>query len=639
MFGTDFREVFLMNLKTKIIFAALFAMILTVIAVIFQSSYGSYKQQLAMTQEQLKRETLYLSQSIDNWVENHVKVLEALAVSISDKGLQKSDIGSRLVPFNNQFDFKSFLVGFEDTKEVVQSEGWVPPADWDPHTRDWYVELKRTEKTGLSAPFIHSQYKTPALVLNSPLFSGGRFSGAVSTTLDMATLIKAVETKIGRTGYSFIIYKDGTIIANPDKSLIMKANAFDKMPGFKELTASSDNGIYEYSFGGSSKLLYYYVVPSNGWICAITIDKDEVLLPIKKQITAVVTTGVILSVICALVLLGLLIYGFQPLNRLVAMFKDVAEGEGDLTKRLDESGKDELSFAGQYFNKFVLKLSDSLRQVIKLSSDASNESNNINSTIEVMASELHKQAEDIIGLAGAMEEMNATVKQVAENANSAAVQAEATKDNAGLGKKAVDDTMEMMEHINDSVSESATVISRMAESVMQINEITTVISDIADQTNLLALNAAIEAARAGEHGRGFAVVADEVRKLAERTQTATGEISKMVKEVQIESENVNISIKNGVGMVEKGKDVARISNEKLDSIIDAAVTTLDMVTLMATASEEQAATTSEISNSISDISEASQKAEHQLNDLVEVARNLRKLSETLRETVGVFKID
>lgn len=426
-------------------------------------------------------------------------------------------------------------------------------------------------------------------MLNSPLFTDNRFSGAISTTLELKPLIKAVETKIGKSGYSFIIYKDGTMIANPNKSLIMKANAFDKMPGFKELVEKSDSGTYEYNFNGIQKMLYYYVVPANGWICAITIDKNEIVQPIKSQTLTIIITSIFLMVLSACLLMAFLIYGFKPLDKLVIMLADISEGEGDLTKKLEAGGKDELNQAGHYFNKFIQKLSESLKSVVSLSADAANESENINHTIEVMASELHKQAQDILGLAGAIEEMNTTVLQVSENANTAASQAEETKENAKEGKQAVNDTVKMMEQINSFVKESADVIARMTSSVTQINDITIVINDIADQTNLLALNAAIEAARAGEHGRGFAVVADEVRKLAERTQTATSEISKMVDEIQAESENVSTSIKSGVDTVQRGKEIAQISNDKLDMIIDVATVTLDMVTQMATASEQQAA--------------------------------------------------
>ncbi|GAB1534771.1 methyl-accepting chemotaxis protein [Geovibrio sp. ADMFC3] len=628
-----------MTLKAKIIIAALTVMVVTVIIVVLQTSTKSYKQQLTMTQEQLKRETFYLSRGIDNWINEHIQVLEGLAASISDEKLSHEDINSHIKPFNNRFDYKSFLVVFEGTNTVVQSEGWVPPADWDPHQREWYIELKKTEKTGLSAPFIHSQYNIQALVLNSPMFSNGRLTGAISTTLDLKSLMQSVEKKVGKTGYSFIIDKDGMMIANPNSSLVMKVNAFDKMPEFKKRIETSKEGIYEYVIDGVQKMLYYYVVPSNGWVCALTVDKNEIVHPIKQQVYSIIITGIILLIASMFVLLTFLVYGFKPLNRLVDMFKDIAEGEGDLTKRLTDSGKDELNLAGFYFNKFVLKLSGSLRNVMNLSSNVADESKKINTTINVMADELHKQGEDILSLAGAIEEMNATVVQVSENANNAALQAETTKNNASQGKRAVDDTVKMMEKINDSVEQSANVIGKMTESMTEINEITTVISDIADQTNLLALNAAIEAARAGEHGRGFAVVADEVRKLAERTQSATSQISQMVHDIQAESVNANRSIRDGVSMVQQGKEVAKISNEKLDSIIEVAVTTLDMVTMMATASEQQAATTKEISNSVSHISGASLKTEQQLDELMSISRNLQDLSDTLKKTVDVFKID
>jgi methyl-accepting chemotaxis protein len=543
-----------------------------------------------------------------------------------------------LEPFNGKDDFRSFFVLFEKGGRYIQSEGWVAPADWDPYSLEWYLDVKKTQQTSISSPFIHKQYKVPTVVIYAPVKVNGVFAGAISSSMNIDSLMERVQKKYGKSGYSFIIDKDGTMVANPNKELILKANAYDKMPGFKELVSASGSGKYEYSMDGVEKILYFAVVPENGWVCTFTMDKNEIFEPLKQQTLAAVSIGILMLLLSAAVLTGVLAYGFKPLNRLVIMFKDIAQGEGDLTKRLDDKGKDELSEAGFFFNRFIEKLTLILKKINELANSASGQSSEITKNINIISGELNKQSTDVLSLAGAIEEMNTTVMQVAENANTAASQAEITKNSARAGQHSVTDTVSMMNRINESVSYSATVIEKMAASVSQIDEITTVINDIADQTNLLALNAAIEAARAGEHGRGFAVVADEVRKLAERTQTATGEISRMISEIHSESKVVTESIRQGVQMVVEGKEVAQGASGKLDEIISAASVTLDMVAQMAAASEEQAAATSEISANISDVSSASAKAAEQLNGLVEIANELNTLSDDLKQTAGVFKL-
>jgi len=626
------------KLKSKIIFAALSVMVLTVFIIILQTGRKTYNIQVNMTEDGLKKETDILSHTINMWVQEHKSVMEGISASVGVEGITDEEVVKALKPFNGKDDFRSFFVLFDTGGRYVQSEGWIAPADWNPYTLEWYLDVKKTEKTSISSPFVHKQYKVPTVVIYAPVKVNGSFAGAISSTMNIDSLMDRVQKKYGKSGYSFIIDKDGIMVANPNKELILKANAYDKMPGFRELVSSSPSGKYEYTFDGVEKILYYSVVSENGWVCAFTIDKNEILEPLKQQTFAAVSIGIFMLMLSAAVLTGVLVYGFKPLNRLVSMFKDIAQGEGDLTKRLDDKGKDELSEAGLFFNRFIEKLTLILKKINELSSGAAVQSTEITKNINIISGELNKQSADVLSLAGAIEEMNTTVLQVAENANTAASQAQITKNSAREGQNSVVDTVEMMNKINESVSRSAQVIEKMAASVSQIDEITTVINDIADQTNLLALNAAIEAARAGEHGRGFAVVADEVRKLAERTQTATGEISRMISEIHGESKVVTESIRQGVQMVEEGKGVAREASGKLGEIITAASVTLDMVTQMAAASEEQAAATSEISANISDVSTASAKAAEQLNGLVDIANELNTLSDNLKDTVGVFKL-
>jgi len=237
-----------------------------------------------------------------------------------------------------------------------------------------------------------------------------------------------------------------------------------------------------------------------------------------------------------------------------------------------------------------------------------------------------------------VEEMNITISQIAENATDTSLQENKTMDKAKGGQESVDETVSTMRAIAEKVKESAQVMVQLGASTQEIGDIINVINDIADQTNLLALNAAIEAARAGEHGRGFAVVADEVRKLAERTQNATSEITSMISNLQTESSKAVSNIESGVHEVQKGTEVADQAGLRLSEIIEYNTITTDMINQIATAAEEQSTNTNEISSSVTEINSVTEENSLQVSIINEASQHLSEIAESLKAKVSVFKV-
>ena len=233
-------------------------------------------------------------------------------------------------------------------------------------------------------------------------------------------------------------------------------------------------------------------------------------------------------------------------------------------------------------------------------------------------------------------------KTILETSKHTTTASEASK-NAGKvakdGGKVVEETIQGMVRISEVVKKSAETVQELGKSSNQIGEIVQVIDDIADQTNLLALNAAIEAARAGEQGRGFAVVADEVRKLAERTTKATKEIANMIKQIQKDTSEAVESMNRGTMEVERGKELANRAGKSLMEIIGASTKVLDDVTQVATASEKQSSTAEQISRSIESISNVTNETASGIQQVARAAEDLNKLTDNLQNLVNKFKID
>ncbi len=350
-------------------------------------------------------------------------------------------------------------------------------------------------------------------------------------------------------------------------------------------------------------------------------------------ITAIVasTIGIVIAVLFSKIIT-------KPLNNIVQIIKDIAEGEGDLTKQISVSSKDEIAELANWFNTFVKKIKHIITDISDNSNTLATSSEQLSSTTSELRQGADQQAQQVEQSATTMNEMSQTILDVAKNASEASDSAKEASEIASEGKRVVEASVESISNISRTIEISASTIDDLGESSKQIGEIITVIQDIADQTNLLALNAAIEAARAGEQGRGFAVVADEVRKLAERTGTATGEISGMINKIQ---KDIDVSVKSideGKAQVEEGVNLSGKAKESLEKIVATSDKCLDMVQMIATATEEQSSAIEEVSSTMENISEGSKASQQSVSQINASTGSLAKLAADLQKIVGQFRI-
>ena len=357
-------------------------------------------------------------------------------------------------------------------------------------------------------------------------------------------------------------------------------------------------------------------------------------------------SSLLFSIALSLILGGIaLVIGFLvmrsitvPLSRMLHMLKDIAEGEGDLTRRLDTDRKDEIGELALWFNRFVDNIHAIISQVAGNTGQVSTAANQLHSTAEQIATAAEQVACQSVTVATASEEMSATSNDISLNCTLASEISSRANVTATGGATVVQETLEVMQNIAERVQESARTVESLGARSDQIGAIVGTIEDIADQTNLLALNAAIEAARAGEQGRGFAVVADEVRALADRTTRATKEIGGMIKAIQGETAGAVGSMENGVREVEKGMESSRKSGEALRQIVDAISEVTMQVHQIATAAEEQTAVTGEISSNIHQITDVVHDTARGAHDTAAAASQLSSLALELQRMVGRFRL-
>jgi len=364
----------------------------------------------------------------------------------------------------------------------------------------------------------------------------------------------------------------------------------------------------------------------------------------EAQATGIVQARINKIALVSLVILGAAtVVGLTIARRITSRLSTIEScfqtiSGGDLRIRIPVRGEDEVARLSRATNALLDNLEGMIGRVAMVTEQLASAAVQLSATAVEISGGTARLTSRATHTAAAVEEMNATVGQVAQNSGKAACLARETVETAKDGGAVVANTIEGMELLSEAVSSSSTIITELGKSSDQIGVIVGTIEDIADQTNLLALNAAIEAARAGEQGRGFAVVADEVRKLAERTTKATKEISDMIRQIQQDTRGAVDSMQHGKEKVSAGVDLANKTGEALTRIVRMVSESADMIQQIAVASEEQSTATQQIAADIENVAQVTKESAAGANESAKACQDLSQIATELQRLVGNFRV-
>ncbi|MCS6134747.1 methyl-accepting chemotaxis protein [Shewanella baltica] len=397
------------------------------------------------------------------------------------------------------------------------------------------------------------------------------------------------------------------------------------------------------------KIGYSMMIPGTDWMLgtgAYIDDIDAVVEDYRATVTeqmidksyAILLIALLLAAITAVVILATAQRMVAPIKNMADNLNDIAKGEGDLTKRLTVKGEDEIAQLGRSFNLFVDKLQTIIGDVANATAKVKSAANAIHDQTKVMSSQLISHNNETDQVVTAITEMSATASEVAQNTTQVAEATHAATGDVANAQRCVDASLEEISALMAQINNAAGNIQSLSEQSKKINNVLSVIGGIAEQTNLLALNAAIEAARAGEQGRGFAVVADEVRNLASRTQSSTLEINEMLSELHKLVALAVKTMEESQQSCVRSVDSSRAISESLGSVTSAVTAINDMSTQIATAATEQSSVTEEINRNVFAIQEIVNELLHSSEDAARVSQTVSQEGINLGKLVGQFKI-
>ncbi|UNK19674.1 methyl-accepting chemotaxis protein [Paenibacillus sp. N3/727] len=497
---------------------------------------------------------------------------------------------------------------------------------------DYYLKVKNSGVEAIIEPY-KEKFDDKDVIMTSlvvPIKENNEVIGAVGIDIDLEILQKMMDPfKLYDTGYAHIYSNTGIIVTLPDQSQIGK-NLKDAFPSERVpdiLAAISEGNTLTYNDNGTY-LMYTPIQIGNTdtpWSVTIVIPMKEIMADSQALMYYIIAAGVITLVLLGLVIMFLTNTIVRPLNRAVIVGESMARG--DFTQELPEEyrhRKDEIGTFARVFHDITESMTNMIGQVNMNASQVAAASQQISASAEELAVGSSQQADSVQTINELFKELSFAINAVASSATSAAELVNQTAGIASQGGTVVQQSIEGMNRVNRQVL-------KLEDDSTRIGEIIEVIDDIAEQTNLLALNAAIEAARAGEQGRGFAVVADEVRKLAERSGEATKQIATIIKGMQNNTVESVKAVEAGVISTEK-------TGESFDHIISMVNDSSNTVMEIAAASEEQAAQAAEVVTAIESISASAEETAASSEETASTAQSLAELAEELNNMVAAFKI-
>jgi len=624
-----------MSLKNKLALSASLAIILGGILVAAVSFWSSMQRLDVEIEERLKGSFTSYNQYVADWIESKGTILSSLSNDIAPESLEK-----HLQQMAVSGGFDNVFAAFPDGSQKNANGVTLPTGNDDPRKWGWYINAKATpSKVFMDNPTVAAATGANVVSLGYLQQLQGQ-SVVIGADVEINDILQNMEQVVlPGDGYMLISNNQGAIFAHQDISLLNKkiSSLGLDFAAIQQIIRAPH--VEKIIVNGKENIVYAAPITNSDLFIIIVVDYNSSVAPLYSAIWNQVIATILVVVICTFLFNFLCNILFQPLLRVSDALALIAEGGGDLTQRIEVQANDEVGNLANSFNLFVSSQQQLIQHIRTQSETLTTESIESERQANQSVKELNHQQQEIDMVATAVTEMASATLEIASHAEQTARAAQDSTGSTNEGRQLVLNSKNSINNLASEVSGASKVIGDLNQHAQEISTILATIQGIAQQTNLLALNAAIEAARAGEQGRGFAVVADEVRVLSQRTHSSTEEIKATI-------ETLQLTTAKAVGLMDSSSKLAICSVEDADQAANAleeinqsVVLISDMATQIATAAEEQTQVTGEISQNIVSIKDVTDILVLGANQNLLQSQQLNNQASELNGRVSTFIVE
>ncbi|PKF78874.1 methyl-accepting chemotaxis protein [Vibrio sp. vnigr-6D03] len=632
-----------MNIKQKIVIGMAFAVLASTSIVGFMAQNQArdvlehrlveieLPSMLNLVSSEVDQEVTQLLSAAEQ-IANNTFIQQAVSSTERDPATEKMLV-DQLNNVRNQYKLNDASVANRDTAYYWNQNGFL--RQLNRQQDGWFFGFTSSGQETMVSVFTESTGEVK-MFANYQIVSGKTMSGLSKSLNDMVSLLNSFQ--IEQSGFVFLTDSSGKVQIHKQSSKSDSDLAGIYGSEASKLLNKSGYNIVRAQYDGKDVFVVSQYVASMDWFIVAQVPVEEVFAELDSTAQKMMLTTLIVALIFVVLSLILASSITKPINVIAERFRQLGEGDGNLAQRIEINGNDEIAKLSQGFNGFIEKIHNSVKEVAATSNALQIAAEGVAEKSHITHDNSQNQRDQTIQVVTAINQMGATISEIASNAATAAETASGAESNTEDGRGVVFRAKDAISRLASDIDHIGGVVQKLAGTTQDIGSILDVIRDISEQTNLLALNAAIEAARAGEQGRGFAVVADEVRNLASRTADSTEEIQKMINQLQADAQDAVSAMEAGQEVTMEGVESTDQAVEVLGRISESISDISDRNTQVATATEEQSTVVHTINENIEEINAINELTTGTAQELADASAELQSLSKRLDAMVSNFKL-